>query len=187
MKLRYFIPSLVAVVAAMFTSCSDNKDATYLEGLRVSQSYVALNTSGGTATIDIKANGNWQLEKVFAVTTKDADGKNVVTYYETPTWLTVDKTSGAAGESTLTFSAEAGEGRSCELVMSCGSETQYIRIIQGLVSISTATCAEVLAGPDSKTYQVTGTVTNIVNTTYGNWYLNESMVHSIRMVVRRTS
>ena len=173
MKLKYFIPSLVAVVAAVFTGCSDDKDPTYLDGLRVSESYVSLNTSGGSATINITANSNWQLEKVFAVTTKDADGKNVVTYYETPTWLNVDKTSGAAGESTLTFSAEAGEGRSCELVMSCGSETQYIRIIQGVVTISPATCAEVIAGPDSKTYQVTGTVTKIVNTTYGNWYLND--------------
>ena len=139
MKLKYFIPSLVAVVAAVFTGCSDDKDPTYLDGLRVSESYVSLNTSGGSATINITANSNWQLEKVFAVTTKDADGKNVVTYYETPTWLNVDKTSGAAGESTLTFSAEAGEGRSCELVMSCGSETQYIRIIQGVVTISPAT------------------------------------------------
>ena len=39
MKLRYFIPSLVAVVAAMFTGCNDDKDPTYLSEIRVSQSY----------------------------------------------------------------------------------------------------------------------------------------------------
>ena len=30
-----------------------------------------------------------------------------------------------------------------------------------------------MAGPDSKTYRVTGTVTKIANTTYGNWYLDD--------------
>ena len=172
MKLKYFIPSLVAVVAAVFTSCSDGKDATYLEGIRVSQSYVALNTAGGSSEIELTTNGDWQFDKVIKVTTK-VDGKNVDTYYETPDWLTVDKLSGAAGTTKLTFTAAAGEGRSCELAISCNGEQQRIKIIQGVVTISPATCAEVLAGPDSKTYQVTGTVTSIVNTTYGNWYLND--------------
>ena len=44
-------------------------------------------------------------------------------------------------------------------------------MIQGLATVSEATCAEVNAGPESKTYRVTGTVDRIVNTTYGNWYL----------------
>ena len=62
MKLRYFIPSLVAVVAAMFTGCSDDKDPTYLDGLRVSQSYVALPTTGSpTASIEVTANGSWTI------------------------------------------------------------------------------------------------------------------------------
>ena len=46
-------------------------------------------------------------------------------------------------------------------------------MIQGLSTISNATCAEVIAGPDSKTYRVTGTCTAIANTTYGNWYLTD--------------
>ena len=153
MKLRYFIPSLVAVVAAMFTSCSDNKDATYLDGIKVSQSYVALSTTGGSTSIDIEANGSWTVSGA-------------------PDWLNVSPASGT-GSGTITFSAEAAEGRSASVRITCGDETQIVNIIQGLVTISTATCAEVLAGPDSKTYQVTGTVTSIVNTTYGNWYLND--------------
>ena len=153
MKLKYFIPSLVAVVAAVFTSCSDGKDATYLEGIRVSQSYVALNTAGGSASIDVTTNGSW-------------------TVTEVPNWLTVSPASGT-GNGTITFSADAAEGRSGSVKLNCGDETQIINIIQGVVTISPATCAEVLAGPDSKTYQVTGTVTSIVNTTYGNWYLND--------------
>ena len=137
MKLKYFIPSLVAVVAAVFTSCSDGKDATYLEGIRVSQSYVALNTAGGSASIDVTTNGSW-------------------TVTEVPNWLTVSPASGT-GNGTITFSADAAEGRSGSVKLNCGDETQIINIIQGVVTISPATCAEVLAGPDSKTYQVTGT------------------------------
>ena len=46
-------------------------------------------------------------------------------------------------------------------------------MIQGVIVVSNATCAEVLGGPNDKTYRVTGVVTSIVNTTYGNWYLND--------------
>ncbi len=173
MKLKYFIPFFLTVVAAVFTSCSDDNDPTYFDEIRVSQSYVSLSTSGGSASIDIKTSGDWQFEKKFKVTTKDANGNNVDNYYETPEWLSVNQTSGGAGQSTLTFSAEAGEGRNAELLISCEGKTQHIYIIQGIASVSNATCAEVLAGPDSKTYRVTGTVTKIVNTTYGNWYLND--------------
>lgn len=34
-----------------------------------------------------------------------------------------------------------------------------------------STCAEVIAGPVGKIYHVTGTVTRILNTKYGNWFL----------------
>ena len=173
MKLKYFIPSLVAVIAAIFTGCSKDNDPTYLDAIKVSQSYVSLSTAGGSAEIELTTKGSWEFEKNFKVTTKDAEGKDVVNYYATPTWLTVNQESGAAGVTKLVFSAEAGEGNNCELVISCNGEEQHIKVIQGIVTISTATCAEVLAGPDSKTYQVTGIVTAIANTTYGNWYLND--------------
>ena len=173
MKLRYFIPSLMAVVAAVFTGCSDEQEPTYLDEIRVSQSYVSLNTNGGSSSITVTAAANWQLEKIFKVTTKDAEGNSVTNYYETPEWLSVNQTSGGAGQTTLTFSAEAGVGRTCELVIACGDKTQHINIIQGIAEVSNATCAEVLAGPDSKTYRVTGVCTKIVNTTYGNWYLDD--------------
>ena len=172
MKLKYFIPSLVAVVAALFTGCAKDNDPSYLEGIRVSQSYVSLNTAGGSTEIELTANGNWEFEKIFEVKEKEGD-KEVVKHYATPTWLKVNQESGAAGETKLVFSAEAGEGRSCELIISSNGEEQRIRVIQGLVTIENASCAEVLAGPDSKTYQVTGVVTSIANTTYGNWYLND--------------
>ena len=153
MKLKYFFPFFVAVIAAMFTSCSDDNDPTYFDEIRVSQSYVSLSTSGGSTSIDIKANGEWTVSEI-------------------PEWLTVTPASGS-GNGTITFSADAGEGRTAEVLITCAGKTQHINIIQGIATVSTATCAEVLAGPDSKTYRVTGTVTKIVNTTYGNWYMDD--------------
>ena len=173
MKLRYLIPSFIALVA-MFVSCSENNDPTYLDEVKLSSSYVAIPQEGGQTAIKVTATSDWQLEKVFAVTTKNANNENVTNYYETPAWLKVSKVSGAAGETELTFSAEKTlDGRTCELLLTCGGKTQRINVIQGLSTVSNATCAEVIAGPDSKTYRVTGTVTSIANTTYGNWYLND--------------
>ena len=152
MKLRYFIPSLVAVVAAMFTGCSDNDyDPTYLGEIQVSKSYVALDVNGGSVSIDVMTTGPWSVAEV-------------------PEWLTVSPASGS-GSGTITFSAGAGVGRTAEVLINCEGRTQRINIIQGIATVSTATCAEVNAGPDSKTYRVTGTVKSIANTTYGNWYL----------------
>ncbi len=153
MKLKYFFPFFVAAIAAVFASCSDDNDPTYLDEIRVSQSYVSLKTNGGSASIDVVANGNWTVSDI-------------------PDWLTVSPTSGS-GNGTITFSAGEGEGRTAEVLISCEGVTQRINIIQGIATVSNATCAEVLAGPDSKTYRVTGTVTKIVNTTYGNWYLDD--------------
>ena len=154
MKLRYFIPSLVAVVAATFTGCSDNDyDPTYLSEIRVSQSYVALDVNGGSASVDVLTTGAWTVTDV-------------------PDWLTVSPASGS-GSGTVTFSAGAGVGRTAEVLIECEGKTQHINIIQGIATVSNATCAEVLAGPESKTYRVTGICTKIANTTYGNWYLND--------------
>ncbi|MBR7043718.1 MAG: BACON domain-containing protein, partial [Prevotella sp.] len=173
MKLRYLIPSFIALVA-MFVSCSENNDPTYLDEVKLSSSYVAIPQEGGQTAIKVTATGDWQLEKVFAVTTKNANNENVTNYYETPAWLKVDKVSGAAGETELTFSAEKTlDGRTCELLLTCGGKTQRINVIQGLSTISDATVAQVMAGPESKTYRVTGTVTSIANTVYGNWYMND--------------
>ena len=154
MKLKYFIPIFAAVVA-MFTSCNSEEEAIYLDGLRVSSSYVALDKNGGSAQIKVTAAESWSI------------AGNV------PAWLTVSPTSGGAGETTVSFTADAYAGRTASLKITSGYMTQEINVIQGLSEVSNATCAEVIAGPDAKTYRVTGTVTGIANTTYGNWYMND--------------
>ncbi|MBQ9637472.1 MAG: DNA-binding protein [Prevotella sp.] len=167
MKLRYFIPSLIAAVT-LLVSCSENDDPTLLSQLQVSSSYVAIDITGGSQSITLNANSDWAFVSQQWIAGKDT------TNAASPAWLTISQTSGSAGETTLTFSAESTlDGRTAELLISCGGQTQYINVLQGLATVSEATCAEVIAGPDAKTYRVTGTCVRIANTSYGNWYLED--------------
>ncbi len=153
MKLKYFI-SFFALVA-LLASCSDDDSMTLLDEIQVSSSYVSIDEAGGSNTITLNAKEAWSF---------DAE--------ELPAWLTVTPMNGGAGETQVTFSAPAApDGRTTVLHVKCADKTQTINVIQGLSTVSEATCAEVIAGPESKTYRVTGTVDRIVNTTYGNWYL----------------
>ena len=155
MKLRYFI-SFFALVA-LLSGCSDDDAMTLLDEIQVSSSYVAIDEAGGSNTITLNAKEAWSFDEE-----------------EIPEWLTISPMAGGAGETTVTFSAPAApDGRTTVLHVACGDNKQTINVIQGLATVSEATCAEVIAGPESKTYRVTGTVTRIVNTTYGNWYLTD--------------
>ena len=153
MKAKYIFASLVAALAVL-AGCQKEEGSHYLSEIQVSSSYVSLPVSGGSTPITVKSGYAWSVSGA-------------------PAWLTVSPLSGAAGENTITFSADAAEGRTAEILLECNGAVQRINVIQGIASVSPATCAEILAGPDSKTYRVTGTVTSIVNTTYGNWYLND--------------
>lgn len=157
MKLRNIILSLIAIVACT-VSC-EQEIKHYLDNIQVSSSYAAISTSGSSCNITINATDSWTVE---ALDKKTAE------------WLTVSPMSGSAGESTITISAGATlDGRTAELKINCGGQTQLINVIQGLSTISPATCAEIIAGPDSKTFEVTGICTAIANTNYGNWYIND--------------
>ena len=153
MKAKYIFASLTAALAIL-AGCQKEVGSHYLNEVQVSSSYVSVPTAGGSATIGVMSNYAWSITGA-------------------PAWLTVSPLSGPAGSSNVTFSAEAAEGRTAEVLLECNGAVQRINVIQGLATVSNATCAEILAGPDSKTYRATGTVMNIVNTTYGNWYLND--------------
>ena len=155
MKLRYFIPIVVAMVA-MFTGCSDEEEASYLDNIRVSTSYVSLNTAGGSTDVTLTTTSDWSIDQKLV-----------------PEWLTISPMSGSAGTTTLKFSADAAEGRTAYVQLSCGGQIQEFNVIQGIAKVQKATCAEVIAGADAKTYLVTGVCTAIANTNYGNWYLDD--------------
>lgn len=153
MKIKNILVSLVAVLALF--ACNQVEPDHYLDEVVLSSSYVAISMDGGSASITVEATEGWSISTM-------------------PQWLTISPASGSAGSTNVTFSAgKTLDGRTAELVMTCGDKTQRINVIQGLAVVSPASCAEVIAGPDSKTYMVTGVCTSIANTNYGNWYLRD--------------
>ncbi len=164
MKLKYIIPSFVAVLA-MLVGCSDDDSITLLDEVQVSSSYVAI------ATGDENTPAETTFSKAITVTAKaewSIDAEAV------PEWLTIAPMNGQAGETEVTFSAGPTlDGRTASVILNCAGKTQTINVIQGLSVVSNATVAEVMKGPDSKTFRVTGVVTKIANTSYGNFYMND--------------
>ena len=145
----------------MLTSCSDDEVVTYPDGLRVSSSYMALPVEGGSASIDVYCNQKWEVDTVGAFPKKEP-------------WFDYSVSSSDKGQVLTITADETLDGRSTSIkLVTEGGTTQIINVMQGLSTVSTATCAEVIAGPDSKTYQVKGVCTSIANTTYGNWYLKD--------------
>ncbi len=160
MKMKYILPVLLGAFA-LFTGCTDDDSVTLLDQVQVSSSYVAIPQTGGSATITLKAQADWAIEKV--VSKKDS-----------LKWLTISAESGKAGEVELTFTAPSSlDGRMAQLLINCGSATQRVNIVQGEITPTIATCADVIAGPVGKKYRVTGICTAISNFDYGNWYLTD--------------
>ena len=155
MKLRYLFSIILS--ALFFAGCADISTDSW-DNIKLSQTYVSIPAGGGSTNVTINATEDWAF----------------VVGEDWPAWLTVDKLTGAAGESTVSFSAEAvNGGRSAELQIKAGSNTQFVNVCQGSKSVTKATVAEIIAGPEGKLYEVRGVCTSVANTTYGNWYLKD--------------
>ncbi len=112
MKTRYFLLSAALVIATLFTGCTTD-ELMKLNNIQVSKSFVGIEMSGGSQSIDLTATGPWAFEAF------DAD------------WLTVSPTSGSAGKTTVTFTAgPSANDHSLELKITSGNETQYISVFQ---------------------------------------------------------
>ena len=173
MKLKYILG--VVLSAFLIMGCSDDDDTLGVFGdISVNQSYLSIDENGGDAKVTVKAQKDWAFDKIFQTITKNNDGTRDTTYNALPNWLTADVVSGGAGETVVTFHADATSGgREAELQIVSGNHTVFLLVRQGSMEAASATCAEVIAGADGKTFRVKGTVTKIANTTYGNWYLND--------------
>lgn len=169
MKLKYSLSFILG--AFLMVGCSDDNTIGSLAEISLDKTYLTIPEGGGNDTVNISATGDWEFEKSVVIG-KDADKKDITA--ELPTWLTATTLKGSAGVTQVIFHADAtGSGREIPLQISIGDKRQYLVVRQGSMEATTATCAEVLAGPDGKTYRVSGTVTDIANTTYGNLYIND--------------
>lgn len=158
MKLRYLFSTILAS-ALLFVGCEKQTTLGGFDNITLSQTYLSIPTAGGSTQVEINAAEAWSF---------------VETDSYPASWLTASATSGNAGKTTVTFTADAVDGgREAEIAIKVGVRTQYIRVRQGSLAASLATCAEIIAGPDGKNYRVKGTCVSIANTVYGNWDLKD--------------
>ena len=195
MKLKYIIPSFVAVIA-MFTGCADDNEPTYLSNLKVSSSYVAFDVKGGTQKITVTATEDWSMDFMVPVKADSLDDEKGIVKYNVPTsqmatkenkWIKVSQLSGGAGTTDISFTVGATTAtRSVTVRIKAGDKYQNIIVAQ--VDDSPApesTVKDVLKGVDSKTYRVKGLCGKIINTSYGNWYMvdgegNELLIYGTK-------
>ncbi len=156
MKLKYIFTALVAALT-LAVGCDDDLER-YLDEVKVSSSYVAIPAAGGSQTITVNATGDWS-------------------FGEIPAWLTVSPTSGVAGETTVSFKAEAATSTNeAMLYLTCDDKSQIINVLQMTekVDLPITSCKEFNEnGEDGKSYRIKGTVARIANTTYGNMYIDD--------------
>lgn len=164
MKLKYIIPSFMAVVA-MLVGCSDKFEAAYLDDLRVSSSYIAVPVDGNyPAEFVVSAKGDWQIKNV-------------------PDWLTFTPMSGGAGDTKVTVSAPAtSDSKSAVVKIVCGTSVQDVNVVQTVkkseVVLSVAQALQVLKDkPSGSSARVKGIVCKIdeISPQYGNatYYLSD--------------
>jgi len=185
MKLKYLFTAIVS--ALLLTGCSeDNEPAGQLGNIGLSTTYAVIPDEGGEATVNITANDNWEITNVAIdeetgkqVIAKDGEPVRDKNGKATETWFTLSQLSGTANTrenptTELKIKADRIDGgREMELQIKIGSNMQFLKVRQGAMEAVSASCAEVIAGADGKTYRVKGICTSIANTTYGNWYLND--------------
>lgn len=178
MKLRYLFAAIVSIL--LFAGCSeDNEPAGQLGNISMSDTYVSIPAEGGTAKVTIKSVTDWIITNVVV---DEETGEQMLVDAKgnkSKLWFTLSQLSGAAntGENPFTelsmTAAAVDGGREVELQISAGNNTQFLMVRQGSMEAVMATCADVIAGADGKTYRVKGICTSIANTTYGNWYIND--------------
>ena len=175
----------IALSALLFTACAEDDPIGNLGSLTVDKNFVTMPMTENTTTVTVTAASDWKLENLYSV---DAtiDGQKKKLYYPVPvtlnkektegvpTWLTVDKTSGAAGETVITLKAGKTEaGRETEICINMDGMKQFIKVRQGELTAATAKCSEIMNGTDGKNYRVTGRITKITGKEYGNWFLDD--------------
>lgn len=173
MKAKYLFAAVACASLALVSACTEEELGSF-SNLKVSPTYLSIPTNGGSAIFTVKADDAWQID-----TTGTSYAVNDST---TAYWLTFSTLSGASGETEVTVSADTARvNHDSEFRVICGSSSQTLKITQQAeeVEIPEATIAEVLAGVDGATYLVSGAVTKISSTSYGNFYLADDEGNSL--------
>ena len=163
MKFRYLFAALFLSLAV---GCVQEEISTLTE-IQVSESYLAIDVNGGSASTTVNATQAWQVDPASV-----------------PAWLTVSPMSGNAGSSQLTFSAGGTKAtNNAEVKIVCAGQTQYVNVIQYAVKgdPKIMTVKEVIelirSGEYAGEHYVKGIVCKIdeISPSYGNatFYLSD--------------
>lgn len=164
MKIKSIFTLLLS--ALLCIGCSEEQVLGNYTDLNLSSSYISISEEGETVEVTLTSPNEWEFSKE-----KDKKGNDA---YPIPSWLTISQTEGQAGQTVISFSAEANKsGREVELKINSGNRCLFLKVRQGEMTSSPAKCKEVNEAPDGKNFTVSGTITKIANTTYGNWYMTD--------------
>lgn len=174
--MRYIFGAVLS--ALLMVGCSEDEPVGQFSDITLDKTFATISTDGGDVSITVKAAHEWELVGLYEKITKKEDNTRDTTYTplpNSPEWLTVDKLSGPAGETIVTFHANAtAGGREAEVCFGMNGKKQFLVVRQGLLLASSATVAEVLEAPDGKNFRVTGTCIDDPDNKYGNWHLQDA-------------
>ncbi len=194
MKIRNIITIALAGSLAM-AACTKEMATDSFEDIKLSSTFVSIPVSGGSQEVTVTSTADWKfiVDENFpeVITFNKKDGNTIKAkhdYYGNFTneesdiksrkasWLTASVLEGKAGVTTVKFTAEANDaGREITIAILCGTHKQYLTFRQGEMEPTVASCQDLLEGkyPQGKTIILEGVCSDIYNTTYGNWHLND--------------
>ncbi len=146
-------------LAALLTSCAEEEIGASFAEVKVEPSYVSLPGEGGSKDIVLTTTDAWTITDI-------------------PEWLSVEPESGEAAPDGVTVTLTAlktYESHTAEICVNVGKSYQIVTVSQTLGSELVVTPIKefIENGVDGRIYALKGTVKNITNTTYGNFYLND--------------
>lgn len=188
MNFKKVLTALTAFAALLFTSCDRNNPDGQIDpvNITVSQDYLEVDSLAGTYHLTLVSNRDWTAE----VEVSNPWG-NEAEWFEKYPWLVIDRNSGVAGDTVdIAVSVSTNVSDSVvyqrEAVIWFRTEehiyaTVTVHQMGGNPKPNADTGAEIISVADfiaeeesEKWYQLSGKLTGLYNTEYGNFYLEDA-------------
>ncbi|MCM1633965.1 BACON domain-containing protein, partial [Bacteroides uniformis] len=143
LKSKFFICSGLVTLLLFGQGCSDDKESDMPITIPSTEdTQPTLQKDGGSTTFSFNAPQTWSVSVTETTATRSAS------------WLKVHPTSGAAGDATITITAEpnaTGEPRTAEVTIRSGSQTETVTVTQDYSNFITLEQREIVAGSEEQT------------------------------------
>lgn len=143
LKSKLFICSGLVAYLLFGQGCSDDKESDMPITIPSTEdTQPTLQKDGGSTTFSFNAPQAWSVSVTETTAARSAS------------WLKVHPTSGAAGDATITITAEpnaTGETRTAEVTIRSGSQTETVTVTQDYSNFITLEQREIVAGSEEQT------------------------------------